>query len=920
MLLVAGLGLLQRSRPLIRRTLGSWYGAPPDGSAGFSPFRGPLPFVSREDKLPGREDVLQSVVAQVEQHRLLILEGQSGVGKTSFLRAALAPAMTTASWDFVYLRPEQNPLGEAIHAALGNAEQPFSGKVTAELLMDLLRRRVSAGPLAVGSSAARRLLLCIDQFEDTLKTPHPAGLDVLFALAENLPANVHLLLALRSDYSGALARSLRTRGLPFAGRFRHMVLEPFSRAKAVRVIQQLLSGFEFAARDPARVDAFARALTDELIHPPSDPRSDTVDYPHVLPFELQLCGYVLQTLCDGSQDDTWLTPRSIARMGGRVGIMQRYLNRVQADVGRFSGLSSGQINVMLVSFAGESGQTGGASLSLAELGMITQAPPAALKLALDRLCDAYVCREVAAGSYQLIHDHLKAVLSEVPQPELQDARLARSLLAFWEESEKKFHTTSTATGLGALWRRTKDLFRLPIPLLDAWRVRKVATGTVSRHLLARSFRAAAFRVLVAALMAFTCYRAYLWHRQLPNTLVRRVLSDIRSTPRETYYIDHEAVSRDPLDSPETSLERIGAALIHMGRSKEAIDVMRDVSPYGPTQVQIRFVEILIAKGHLSEAREILKSWVSQYSKTSLGPSPDLAWPLVELHLRLHGLGQAKAYWEGHLRDWRAKGTAVTFQTNLAIAMVYRKLNDFANYRAFLSAARTAAPAWVREWGDILDTVKLLQANNEPDFAKEIIQLHLDATKDSKRPADFLYALDQAVAGVSESPARLALNGYPRDRFQDVLQRWAIQRDMAGSSQANQRDPFASYILLGLWSPPTPARLVREWNPDFSTAQGRALIYSLKSRGRFLETSFYTYAEALKRAWPNLSADQRQEAIAFLDERTGLSQPSNVTEDPTFRDKYSLLFLLEEFLDVSEQRRRLEELFLWASRQYWRRLA
>src|ERR1700730_8481648 len=59
-----------------------------------SPYRGiqPFRFVDRDDYF-GREELIDEFTAKVLLHRLVILFGESGVGKSSVLNAGLIPAL-----------------------------------------------------------------------------------------------------------------------------------------------------------------------------------------------------------------------------------------------------------------------------------------------------------------------------------------------------------------------------------------------------------------------------------------------------------------------------------------------------------------------------------------------------------------------------------------------------------------------------------------------------------------------------------------------------------------------------------------------------------------------------------------------------------------------------------------------------------
>jgi hypothetical protein len=137
------------------------------------------------------------------------LTGQSGAGKSSLINAAITPALEKSGWVVVTLRPHDDPLGAISKALLRPNtiwERPPAAPANLRELVERAAERVR--------KAEKRLLLVIDQFEETLilsADAVKAGLrPFLLGLVEKPVAGLTVLLSLRSEY----VKDLEEIGLP----------------------------------------------------------------------------------------------------------------------------------------------------------------------------------------------------------------------------------------------------------------------------------------------------------------------------------------------------------------------------------------------------------------------------------------------------------------------------------------------------------------------------------------------------------------------------------------------------------------------------------------------------------------------------------------------------------------------------------
>jgi serine/threonine protein kinase len=202
---------------------------------GESPFPGLTAFQESDaDRFFGRSRDITRMVARIRELPLTGIVGPSGVGKSSFIRAGVGPALKASGehWDVVTLRPGRQPL-----AALASIVERFTtrmiGRAQSEpgdhqRLMDRLRTE----PGYLGSllrtraqSTRSHLLLFVDQFEELYTlvadpAERRAFTAALAAVADDTAAPLRVVVSMRSDFLDRVGEDPRfleelSRGLVF---------------------------------------------------------------------------------------------------------------------------------------------------------------------------------------------------------------------------------------------------------------------------------------------------------------------------------------------------------------------------------------------------------------------------------------------------------------------------------------------------------------------------------------------------------------------------------------------------------------------------------------------------------------------------------------------------------------------------------
>ncbi|WP_328959542.1 trypsin-like peptidase domain-containing protein [Streptomyces virginiae] len=164
------------------------------------PYRGLETFTAEHARwFEGRNDAVEQVLANLaRQHRLTLLLGPSGSGKSSLIQAGVLRALAAGGlpdsdrWLPVLARPRQDLPAELERAGLAGA--------ATDGIAAAVNRRLAAEP------GHQRVVLVIDQFEELL-TQSATGLAVAdqIAAAVTSSAELHVVLIMRDDFYPQLA-------------------------------------------------------------------------------------------------------------------------------------------------------------------------------------------------------------------------------------------------------------------------------------------------------------------------------------------------------------------------------------------------------------------------------------------------------------------------------------------------------------------------------------------------------------------------------------------------------------------------------------------------------------------------------------------------------------------------------------------
>ena len=289
-----------------------------------SPYPGLVAFQENEaDRFFGRgRDVLQ-VLSRLRESALAAVIGPSGVGKSSFVRAGVIPALKASGerWEAFVLRPGRQPL-----QSLATMLQPLASSLPettaitdkmAEHVALVARLRDEPGYLGavLRSRAAQRkekILLFVDQAEELYTLVHDeaerrAFVACLSGVADDAAAPLRVLLSLRSDFLDRVGEDRRfaddlARGL--------VLLQPLGREALREALKAPVEQLGHAFESDAMVDDMVQALATT---------------PGALPL-LQFAGTKLWEARDVGR--RVITQASYEQMGGITGVLAQHADHV----------------------------------------------------------------------------------------------------------------------------------------------------------------------------------------------------------------------------------------------------------------------------------------------------------------------------------------------------------------------------------------------------------------------------------------------------------------------------------------------------------------------------------------------------------------------------------------------------------------
>ncbi|HEY5924092.1 MAG TPA: protein kinase, partial [Kofleriaceae bacterium] len=184
-----------------------------------SPYAGLSSFQENDaGKFFGRNKEIAAMVTRIRDRPLIAVVGSSGVGKSSFVRAGLVPALKRSGeqWETIVTRPGRKPmdaLAAMIAPLIGTASNLADEMAEQAKLAEKLRKEPGhLGHVLRGRARrdSRRIMLFVDQFEELYTqvadpAERAAFTACLSAVADDATSPLRVVLSIRSDFLDRVA-------------------------------------------------------------------------------------------------------------------------------------------------------------------------------------------------------------------------------------------------------------------------------------------------------------------------------------------------------------------------------------------------------------------------------------------------------------------------------------------------------------------------------------------------------------------------------------------------------------------------------------------------------------------------------------------------------------------------------------------
>ena len=358
----------------------------------------------------GREEELDTLHNQVLEHKMSLLIGSSGVGKTSLLCAGLMNKVKETGWQAALVRPLTNPV-ENLKRFLW--DQLLQGDLPVEFDLFSVIKAIST------AHSNRQILIIIDQFEDILAAKNPDEIESVTTSLLNIfhsgNENLKILICYRGDvepHIGTIWQKISgsPQGLP------RTYIGSLDEKSAKLVLESTISALSIRVKGNRKgLDTFITRILTDL-----ETESFLSGYSGIYPPFIQM---VIARICEDKDNRGNYDPRQYDTVGQSKRIIADYLMDQLKYLGVKINIGKAILIALVSSYATKVQKT------LEEVATESMLSEAEVEKSLNSLIDLRLVRNVN-DSYEISHDFLaKIIMTELVSAEEREAKKFKDLLS-----------------------------------------------------------------------------------------------------------------------------------------------------------------------------------------------------------------------------------------------------------------------------------------------------------------------------------------------------------------------------------------------------------------------------------------------------------------------------------------------------------
>ncbi len=353
------------------------------------------------DIFKGRDIESKGLLKKVIGSNISLLIGNSGMGKTSLIRAGLFPKLSKMGWICIWTRPVNPAPFDRILNDI-NANLPV-GYESNDIISSI--KKLSE------SHETNDIIIAIDQFEDILKSPQPVKDElgrILLRIYGKSFRNVHILLSYRGDYEPEINSFLDNSGIINPSRFPLLGLDSTGAHDAFRSIFEVNN----VGISDDLIDRIIKELEKESEHGRFNPPFIQIVASSLINLAVSNGGAITEELYNNEA-------RSVETI---IGV---YLINRLSEFGNINSKKRINAEAILKELVRDRAKE---QKGKDELLRYLNIPENELQELLDVLVDKRLIRHLGNDNYEIIHDYLASRVEEMIKDEERPLRSARDIL------------------------------------------------------------------------------------------------------------------------------------------------------------------------------------------------------------------------------------------------------------------------------------------------------------------------------------------------------------------------------------------------------------------------------------------------------------------------------------------------------------